>query len=912
MSLAAGSRVGPYEILSAIGAGGMGEVYRATDTNLGRDVAIKVLPEAFAQDPERIARFEREAKVLASLNHPNIAIIHGLEKSQGTYALVMELVEGEDLSQRIARGPIPVDEALPIAKQIAEALEAAHEQGIVHRDLKPANIKVRPDGTVKVLDFGLAKLTESSAAAVNPSTLSMSPTITSPAMTVVGVLLGTAAYMSPEQARGKPADKRSDIWAFGCVLYEMLTARRAFDAGEVSDTLAMVLMKDIDWTSLTATTPHAIRTLLRRCLEKDRKRRLPDIGVARLEIDEALAAPAAETRQDQPAVARHQSRLAWGVAALAACGAMVVGILHFSAAPSAPPSPVRFQVLPPIDGSFTSTEPNEPHALSPDGKHLVFRATRAGQVRLVVHNFDADDARELPGTEGVAGGVFWSPDSRFVAFSTEGRLKKVDITGGPPQVICDLPTGTIQGTWGPDGTVLLGVAGLSLGQGGSGLLRVSSRGGTPTLATTLDAARKELLHGHPWFLPDGRHFLYWVIGAPLSPVTAGQHSIYVGSLDGGPPVSLGVSDSKAVYANGFLLFVRDATLLAEPFDAASRTATGDPLVIAQDIPSSPTNGSALFSASVAGVVSYGASAAQTLTQLTWFDRAGKVLGTAGEKADQTALRLSPDQTRVAISVFDPARRTRDIWIHDLARNVRTRFTFDAREDWNSVWSPDGRQLAFSADRMGRLDIYRKSASGSGAEEPLVESPVNKYVYSWSTDGRFLLFNTGGGGSQTGTDVWVLPLSGERKPRPIVQSPFNEIAPSISPDGRWVAYRSNESGRIEVYVVPFESQSGKWQVSTSGGDLPKWRGDGKELFFLADNTMMAADVDGTGSSFRVGSVRPLFHVNRRTASYLGFGTGSVFDVTADGQRFLVNVLGNDQPVQPRITVITNWTATLGQR
>jgi len=892
----------------------MGEVYRATDTDLGRQVAIKILPDAFAQDPERVARFEREAKTLASVNHPNIAIIHGFEKSSGTYALVMEFVEGDDLSQRIARGPIPIDEALPIAKQIAEALEAAHEQGIVHRDLKPANIKVRSDGTVKVLDFGLAKLADTVASSLQPhgSPLpSLSPTITSPAMmTGVGMLLGTAAYMSPEQARGRPADKRSDVWAFGCVLHEMLTGKRTFHADEVSDALAMVLMKEVDWSSLPTATPSAIRTVLRRCLEKDRRRRLPDIGAARLEIDEALAGPAAETRQEQPAAARRESRLAWGATGLAAVGMLAIGVLHFSEAPPAPPSPVRFQVVPPIDASFPSTEPTEPHALSPDGKHLAFRTTRGGQVRLAVHTFDANDARELPGTEGVAGGVFWSPDSRFVAFTTQGKLKKVDIAGGPPQVICDVSAGTVQGTWGPDGTILFALSGGSLGQSGGGLLRVASRGGTPTPATTLDAARKESLHGHPWFLPDGRHYLYWVVRAPAG--AAPQRSLYVGSLDGGPTVSLGASDSRAVYANGFLLFVRDATLLAEPFDVASQTTTGDPVAVAQDIPSSPTSGNALFSVSAAGIVSYRASVGLTLTQLTWFDRTGKVLGTAGEKADQASIRLSPDQTRVALTVLDPARRTRDIWIHDLTRNARTRFTFDAREDWTTAWSPDGRQLAFSADRMGRLDVYMKAADGSGTEELLVESPVNKYVSSWSTDGRFLLFGTGAGGSQTGNDLWVLPLSGEGKPRPILNTPFNEVGPSFSPDGRWVAYRSNESGRSEVYVVPFDSESGKWQISTSGGDEPKWRRDGRELFFLADNTMMATEVDGTGPSFRVAVARPLFQVNRRTASYLGFGTGAVFDVTPDGQRFLVNVLTNDQPIQPPITVITNWTATLGQR
>ncbi|MGH9253592.1 MAG: protein kinase domain-containing protein [Vicinamibacterales bacterium] len=934
MALSIGSRLGSFEITGALGAGGMGEVYRARDTRLKRDVALKILPESFATDPERLARFRREAELLAALNHPNIAAIYGLEESDGTCALVMELVDGPTLADRIAdvgrvprsegeqarRGPavlrggpagIPIDEALPIARQIADALEAAHEQGIVHRDLKPANVKVRADGVVKVLDFGLAKLAGPAEAGhyVRQGDLTAAPTITSPAMmTGAGIILGTAAYMAPEQARGKEVDKRADIWAFGCVLYEMLTGRRAFDAGEVSDTLAMVLMKEIDWTSLPAATPPAIRTLLRRCLEKDRKRRLPDIAVARLEIDEVLAAPASQTATTPILVARGGQRLAWTAAAAAAMVAISVSALHFRETPPEPAAPIRFSVTPPPDMSIPAVEGQW---LSPDGRHIAFRVAPVGSIggpdaRLAIRSFDEDEARILAGTEGAAG-AFWSPDSRFLGFFAAGKLQKIDVTGGPPQVLCDLPFATGAGpggTWNGDGTILVGAGGP-----GSGLLRVSSGGGTPVPVTKPDPAKNEVSHRHPWFLPDGRYFLYVVTsgqGGSFSP-----NSVHLGSLDGDPPSPLMQADALAVYAAGFVLFVRDGTLLAQPFDTDRLVTMGDPLVIAQDVAVNLPMAVASLSASATGMLSYRVtSSGGVASQLVWIDRSGKVLETIGEKADQSEVRLSPDGTRVAVSVLDPTRRTRDIWIHDLTRDgLRTRFTFDAGEDWSAAWSPDGRSLVFSAGRPSPLDLYRKNADGSGAEERLVEGSGNKYITSWSADGRFLLYHSGAGGSQTSNDVWVLPLTEERKPRPLVQTPFSETRGYFSPDGRWVAYQSNESGTNEIYVMPFPAAGGKWQISTAGGEQLAWRRDGKELFFLAGNSIMGAEVDGAGTAFKVGAVRPLFEARRRTQGYLGFGTGNVYAVAPDGQRFLVNVLADEQSAPPPITVITNWTATL---
>jgi hypothetical protein len=560
MPLAAGSRVGPYEVQSVLGSGGMGEVYRARDTRLGRDVAIKVLGASFVHEADRVARFQREAQVLATLNHPHIAHVYGLEEFDSSFALIMELVDGETLASRIARGPVPIDDALPLARQIADALEAAHEQGIVHRDLKPANISVRADGTVKVLDFGLAKLAEVSGSGHVTSggaNLSLSPTITSPAlMTGAGIILGTAAYMAPEQARGKAADKRADIWAFGCVLFEMLTGRRPFEADEVSDTLAMVLMKEPDWSLLPVATPPSIRTLLRRCLQKDRKRRLPDIGSARLELDEAMSAPPSEMvpqMQQVPASTIRSQRLAWATAALAMVVALAIGTVHFTEGRPEVASSTRFPVAPPPNAVFPAIVGYATAmALSPDGRKIVFQvASQPGdRIKLAIRFFDRDEAQELSGTDD-ARGPFWSPDSRFVGFFTvDGKVKKIDVAGGPPQVVCDLPPSPRNaGTWNRDGVILLA-------QNTGPLMQVPAGGGTPSPVTRVDSASNEVMHLSPWFLPDGRHFLYsaWTLSA------AAGGTIYVGSLDDSTKTQVGTSDSKAIYGDGRLVYARQGTL----------------------------------------------------------------------------------------------------------------------------------------------------------------------------------------------------------------------------------------------------------------------------------------------------------------------------------------------------------------
>src|SRR6185436_6349226 len=619
------------------------------------------------------------------LNHPHIAQIYGVEEADAGLALVMELVPGETLADRLAQGPVAVAEALAVARQIAEALEAAHEQGIIHRDLKPANVSITPDGTVKVLDFGLAKLTGPAEGVPHPPRVgagfsqpepSLSPTITSPAlMTGAGAILGTAAYMSPEQARGKVADKRSDVWAFGCVLFEMLTGRRPFEADEVSDTLAMVLMKEPEWSMLPAATPPSIRTLLRRCLEKDRKKRLPDIGSARLEIDEAMSAPPSQMSmqaQHAPASARGQ-RVAWGVAALAAIAAAVVAAIHFTERPPEAPASIRIPVTPPPNDIFspipgTSTS----MALSPDGRKIVFLvASSSGDRTLAIRLLDRDDAQELPGTNG-ATGPFWSPDSRFVGFfAADAKLRKIDITGGPPQTVCDVPLSARNaGTWNDEGVILVA-------QNTGPLMQVRAGGGTLAPATTLDKTSNEVGHLSPWFLPDGRHFLYTAWTAAGS-ATSG--TVYVGSLGGSTRrIQVAISDAKAIYASGHLLYTRQSQLLAQPFDLEEYATTGDPVVVADNVYG--VSGVAAFHASATGALAYRPDLTLQQTRLTIVDRAGKPLAMVGEAADQTALEISPDGERVAVSVYDAAKQTRDLWIHDLHRNVATRLTFDAGDEW---------------------------------------------------------------------------------------------------------------------------------------------------------------------------------------------------------------------------------------
>ncbi|HEV3214743.1 MAG TPA: protein kinase [Vicinamibacterales bacterium] len=890
MALSAGARLGAYEIVSALGAGGMGEVYRARDTKLGREVALKILPPTFTNDPERLARFRREAQVLGALNHPHIGAIYGLDDANGQQFLVLELVDGESLDRRIARGPIPVEEALGIARQIADALEAAHDKGIIHRDLKPANIALTRDGDVKVLDFGLAKATEAGGA--SSVDLANSPTITSPAMmTGVGIILGTAAYMSPEQAKGRTADKRSDVWAFGCVLFEMLSGKRAFEGEDVSDTLANVLKTQPDWNALPATTPPAIRRLLGRSLEKDRKRRLADIADARLEIQEGLTKPAGDARQ--PVSAAHGT-FPWVLAtAVLAVAVLVLGFVHFRETPLQPRT-IRFQVPLPEKTMGPVFE------LSPDGRTLAITASEGGRRRLWLRPLDSLNAQALPGTDD-ASYPFWSPDSAFIGFFAQGKLKKIALAGGPPQTLCEAPNGR-GGAWNANGVILF--SGL-----GSGLSRVPAAGGIPAAVTK--PANSGAIHRFPEFLPDGSRFLFLINGGNSSG-TPQATGIYVGSLDGvTPPTRVLPDQSNAVFAapdasgtRGYLLFRREGTLMAQPFDSGRIAMSGDMFPLAEQVGNSGNTNHGAFSVSENGVLAY-ASGDVTIggllqgRELVWMERTGKRLGAIGQPGLFFAAALSADEKRISFAIATQGGDGSDEWVYDVTRGVPSRFTFRTGLSADGVWSPDGSRIVFSG---GNNSLYQKPANGAGQEELLARAGVNTRSLDWSGDGAFVVYQTQSGG-QTGTDLFLLPLGGNRQPVPYLQTPFDEADAQFSPDGRWMAYASNESGQPQVYVQAIPASGAKWQISTAGGDQPRWRRDGKELFYVsADQKLMAVPVK-TGVSFETGSPQPLFDIQ----PVYGPLTGRfAYQPTADGQRFLVTapVSGG---VAPAITVVLNWQA-----
>jgi eukaryotic-like serine/threonine-protein kinase len=889
-----GQRLGSYAIRSLLGVGGMGEVYRAHDDTLGREVAIKVLPTAFTADPERRARFEREARMLATLNHPHIGAIYGIEEAAGVRALVLELVEGDTLAERIARdargGGLPLADALVIARQIADALEAAHEKGIVHRDLKPANIKITPDGAVKVLDFGLAK-----AARTDSARLDLSESRD-------GAILGTAAYMSPEQARGHSVDKRGDIWAFGCVLYEMLTGRLAFPGDTVSDTIAKILEREPDWSALPAATPASVRRLLLRCLAKDPKQRLRDIGDVRIEIDAidevlpgapelAVAASAPALHKDAnatgtSAVTRRRS-LAWIAAAALLVVSLALGVVAFNR--KAPPEAARISV-----DIATPSAPTPLHlTVSPDGKYLSALVTSdKGQNVIWLRALDRLNAQTVNGSEGAIF-PFWSPDSRFLGFFAGGKLKKVDILGGAPQIVCDAPRGA-GGAWNRDGVIVFAPT-LD-----GPLFRVAASGGVPLPLTELDRSRQEIAHIHPYFLPDGHHFIYTAVST-----TSENSAIYVSSLDSKERKRIVNSALKAVFAPpDHLLFMRDDALMAQAFDPTRLEVSGDPFQVADQVGTVLITGAAGFAVSEGGVLALRVTNMYERT-LRWFDRSGKETGTVGVAADYQGPAVSPDLQRIA--VVKRERSVGDIWILDQARGTSSRLTFDPARDEAPVWSPDGTGIVFASSRNGTFDLYRKNSAGAGQEEVLLKSDHPKTPEDWSADGRYVLYREQD--PKTGWDLWVLPLTGDRKPQPVLRTAFSEIQGRFSPDGRWIAYVSNESGTDLVYVQNFPPSGNKWQISTGGGFQPRWRRDGKELFFVAGEELggaiphdvMAVAVDTSSDGvFKAGVSQKLFTVDTGT----GIANGNTWDATPDGQRFLVSSPSTRTAVPP-ITVVVNW-------
>jgi Tol biopolymer transport system component len=891
MPLTTGMRLGPYEIVALLGAGGMGAVYRATDTKLNREVAIKVLPDALANDPDYLARFTREAQLLASLNHPNIAIIHGVEEQ----ALVMELVRGQTLEERIAAGPIPLEETLDIARQIAVALEAAHEKGVIHRDLKPANVKVTPEGVVKVLDFGLAKVADqpTSAPAANSQTLTIRAT-------QAGLIMGTAAYMSPEQAAGKVVDKRSDIWSFGVVLYEMLTGASLFAGETLSHTLADVLRAPIDLHQLPQHTPGAVRDLLRRCLNRDVRKRLRDIGDAWIAIEEVLSGP--ESRPDgSAAIVPSPSRFGRITAALAAILAVALvalAFVHFREQP-APAQLMRFQIAN-HEGQLGNVS-----SVSPDGRRLAFAATGPDQRWVIwVRSLDTLDARRLPGTEGVGRGpsLFWSPDSRFIGFASGRQLKKVDASGGPPQSLCDIEGIFAGGTWAPDGTILFATPSPQ----GRSLMWVRESGGAAAPLTIASAKGAPPLY--PSFLPDGRHFLYLLPTGSNS----GQAGIYVGSFDAGattengqPLVTVGFPN-LAVFAPspdpgfGYILYGRDDTLNAMPFDARHLKPVGAAVPVAQGV---QLNSGTVFSVSSNGVLSY-RMGTETASRLLWFDRQGRRLGQVGQAGQWGSPKLSPDGKLLVVEELTN-KGFGHLWTADPARGVFSRVNPGEAIDYaGEAVSPDGR-VAFTYQVGGVAgDIYVKQGSGAGRAEPLVQSPALKHSNHWSLDGKYIVYDEHSSMKQ---DLWVIPMTGDRKPVPFLVTPADETDAKFSPDTRWIAYSSDESGRREVYVQGFlpdhvpAAGIGKWQISPSGGAKPAWRRDGKELYYIASGMMMSVAVKSTATGLEPGVAVPLFQTNTRGAL--------PYDVAADG-RFLINTITEeDSAASASLTVVLNWTAGL---
>jgi eukaryotic-like serine/threonine-protein kinase len=881
-----GTKFGPYEILAPLGVGGMGEVYRARDTNLNRDVALKILPALFTNDAERMARFRREAQVLASLNHPNIGSIYGLEESNNLWVLVLELVEGPTLEDRINGGAVPLEEALAIAQQIAEAVAYAHEKGVTHRDLKPANIKITPEGNVKVLDFGLAKVLQ------EPKNLDFDPSYSltcSNPTTVEGMILGTAAYMSPEQAKGKPVDKRADIWAFGVVLYELLTGGHLFQRETVADSLAAVLKDELDWNLI----PVKVRPLLQHCLERDPKRRLRDVGDMHLLLESASVP-----------LKTHRPWFAWSVATVFFVAGGALSLIHFRERPLVP-APVQFQISPP--GSLPQ---GDAFAVSPDGRHLAFAATGSdGVARLWIRDLESLEVRALSDSypvrvvhHRVVPPFFWSPDSRFIGFQAGRKLAKIEISGGPAQTLCDVQGIVVGGSWNRDGVIVFA-------DNTRGLMQVSAAGGVASPLTTFDPSRNEVVHVLPSFLPDGRHFLY--LRAARTPENSG---IYVGSLHNKPEEQdsrrLLASTSGPVYVPssdsdfGHVLFLRRGTLMAQPFDAHRLKLSGEAVQVAAQVGSFIDYG--LFSASGNGVLVYRSAVGQNY-QLTWLDRQGRLLGTVAEPGGYNSMALSPDGRRVAASRTNSENTPNwDVWLIDVGRHTSTRLTYDQVRATFPVWSADGSSVIFGSIHENETNLYLKLASGAGDQRLLLKSPAAEYQYatSWSRDAHFLLYTVENPGTKS--DLWVLPLQGDRKPTPFLRTEFNESSGQFSPDGHWIAYTSDESGGDEIYVREFSSGSAqgswdaasKWLISKSGGTDPRWRGDGKELFYVApDGKLMSVDIS-VNHVFETHAPKPLFQLPP------GFIGG---DVAADGRRFLVGVPLTQNASVP-FTVVMNWQTT----
>jgi len=880
-----GAQLGPYEILQAIGSGGMGEVYKARDKRLHRTVAIKVLPQHIANQAEAKSRFEREAQTIATLNHPHICTLYDVGQQDGTSYLVMEYLEGETLAQRLERGPLPLQEVLKYAIEIADALDKAHRNGITHRDLKPSNIMLTKSGA-KLLDFGLAKFKQSTQAA---SILSDLPT--NAAMTAGGMILGTLQYMAPEQLEGKEADARTDIFAFGTVVYEMVTGKKAFGGESQASLIAAILDRDPPpISSLQPMTPPQLDHLVKRCLTKetdDRWQTATDVQYELKWIAENASEAILPGSPGPMLGAKYTHR-----AIMVGIGVLMVLITGlFALRPSAPPpAELRLDITTPTTSDPISL------AISPDGRHVVFVANQQGKSMLFVRSLDSTSVRAIPGTEGAIF-PFWSPDGRSLGFFADSRLKRIDIAGGAPQILATA-TSPRGGSWSANGTIIFAPV---VGP----LYRIPAvGGGNKVQITHVEAPLSS--HRFPNFLPDGRHFLFFGQGDPSA---AG---VYLGSLDGSGIKRLVTSDTAGVYdTQGFLLFGRQGTLFFQSFDLGRMEASGDSFPLADRFASDPLVFSSALASANAAIV-YRSGSGIGLRQLVWFDRAGKEIGILGTPDPGGSLvpELSPDEKQVAVQ--RTVEGNTDVWIIDVTTGVRSRFTSDPALDIYPVWSPDGQWLAFGSTRRGMYDLYRKLSSNAGPEELLLASPqpgargivtANKLPLAWSSDGKFILYRETD--LKNGYDLWVLPMSGDKKPFPIANTSFDEFEGQFSPDVRWVTYTSNLSGNFEIYVEPFGRAGRKQPISTNGGTQPRWRHDGTEIFYIApDNTLMSVPIKvSTGESIYAGTPAPLFRSRLSINSY-ALTPKQQYAVSRDGQRFLM-VISSEDAAPPPITVVLNW-------
>lgn len=887
-SIDIGASIGHYRIVSKIGAGGMGEVYKAHDSRLDREVAIKVLPSEMSSDEDRLRRFEQEAKATSALNHPNILTVFDIGEHDGSPFIVAELLDGQELRERLDEGSIPLRKVTDYAQQIVSGLSAAHEKGIVHRDLKPENLFITKDDRVKILDFGLAKLSEPPAS-VGGSTGNEDATrraITSP-----GVVMGTVGYMSPEQVRGHAVDHRSDIFSFGLILYEMITGMRAFQHETMAETMSAILKEEpAEITESSPSISPSLERIVRRCLEKKPERRFQstaDLGFALESLSAPTSSSGANMTTAVSAIGPETERSPWLVRILAAAAALflivsVVSTVLYIRRPVPDERPVSFVVPPPESGSNVGSP-----AISPDGRTIAFTMAVDGKSHLYLRELGSFTERRLNGTDG-AQAAFWSPDSRSIAFTANDKLKKVDVGGGAVQVICDAPKG-FSGAWSRDGVIVFG-------SGDRGIRRVSASGGEVSELLPLDESRKETRHLFPRFLPDGRHFFYRSHNSsPNDPP-----EIFIASIDGKERKSLFKNSSDVYYIEpGYLLFARDTTVMAQPFDASKLQFTGDPVPVLENVAMVTSTGRSQFSVSENGTLVY-KTGGGTVNQLRWFDRQGKEIAKVGPPGEYSDVVLSPDGKRAVVERLDNSNR--DIWMIDLERGLPTRFTFGVLREDDPAWSPDGTYLAFSSNGYGdKQSIFRKLANGAGNEELLSDAvSVQTSGMDWSPDGKNILFASIG--EKSGNDIWVLPMNGEAKPYPLLKSEFNESQAHFSPDGRYFAYVSNESGREEIYIQSFPVGAGKWRVSTNGGWVPKWRRDGKELYYEAiDKKLMAVPVKLDGS-VEIGSATALFQTE------ITVGSPNRYAVAPDGQRFLINSplqSGQEAP----FNVILNWTSTL---